>query len=119
MKWFLVGDLIQGVGTVVIPSPEGDMTSYFSTLKKVISLNPKVIIPSHGIPSRSTHLLTVALKHRLKRESQILELFNSGISKEAILKKLYVGIDPRLKKLAMQNIESHLSKLHKEKKLKR
>ena len=119
MKWFLVGDLIQGVGTVVIPSPEGDMTSYFSTLKKVISLNPRVIIPSHGIPSRSTHLLAVALKHRLKRESQILELFNSGISKEAILKKLYVGVDPRLKKLAMQNIESHLSKLHKEKKLKR
>ena len=36
-----------------------------------------------------------------------------------ILKKLYVGVDPRLKKLAMQNIESHLSKLHKEKKLKR
>ena len=117
MKWFLVGDLIQGVGTVVIPSPEGDMASYLSTLKKVISLNPEVIIPSHGIPSRSTYLLDFTLKHRLERESQILKLFNSGNSKKTILKKLYVGIDPRLEKLAMQNIESHLSKLYKEKRL--
>jgi len=117
MKWFIVGDLIQGIGSVVIPSPEGDMAAYFSTLEKVIALNPEVIIPSHGIPTRSTHRLKETLKHRIERESQILQLYNSGVSKQEILEKLYVGIDIRLKKLAFQNIESHLIKLHKENKL--
>jgi len=117
MKWFLVGDLIQGVGTVVIPTNEGDMQSYFSTLEKVIALNPEVIIPSHGIPMRSTHRLKETLKHRIDRESQILNLYNSGKSKKEILDELYFGIDPRLKESAIQNIESHLLKLDKEKKL--
>ena len=112
--WFLVGDLIQGIGTVVIPSPEGDMATYFSTLEKVIALNPEVIIPSHGIPMRSTHRLIETLKHRRERESQILKLSQSGNSKEEILDQLYEGLDTRLQPLAMQNIESHLEKLYKE-----
>jgi glyoxylase-like metal-dependent hydrolase (beta-lactamase superfamily II) len=114
LAWFLVGDLIQGIGTVVIPSPEGDMATYFSTLEKVIALNPEVIIPSHGIPMRSTHRLIETLKHRRERESQILKLSKSGNSKEEILEQLYEGLDPRLQPLAMQNIESHLEKLNKE-----
>ena len=114
MAWFLVGDLIQGIGTVVIPSPEGDMATYFKTLKKVISLNPEVIIPSHGIPMRTTHRLVETLKHRLKRESEILKLHQSGKSRQEIMMELYSETDPRLHTAAMQNIESHLAKLHKE-----
>ena len=117
LDWFIVGDLIQGIGTVVIPSPEGDMATYFSTLEKVIALNPEVIIPSHGIPMRSTHRLIETLKHRRKRESQILKLSKSGKSKKEILEQLYEGIDPRLQPLALQNIESHLVKLRKEEQL--
>ena len=115
MAWFLVGDLIQGIGTVVIPSPEGDMATYLNTLKKVISLNPEVIIPSHGIPMRTTYRLEETLKHRLKRESEILKLHQSGKSRQEILMELYSETDPRLHSAAMQNIESHLTKLLKEK----
>jgi len=114
MAWFLVGDLIQGIGTVVIPSPEGDMATYFNTLKKVISLSPEVIIPSHGIPMRTTHRLEETLKHRLQRESQILKLHQAGKSRQEILMELYSDTDSRLHPAAMQNIESHLAKLRKE-----
>ena len=114
MAWFIVGDLIQGIGTVVISAPEGDMATYFDTLEKVIVLNPEVIIPSHGIPMRSTHRLQETLKHRRERESQILKLHKSGKSKKDILDQLYAEVDPRLHHLAMKNIESHLVKLHKE-----
>ena len=89
MAWFIVGDLIQGIGTVVISAPEGDMATYFDTLEKVIVLNPEVIIPSHGIPMRSTHRLQETLKHRRERETQILKLHKSGKSKEDILELLY------------------------------
>ena len=66
---------------------------------------------------RSTHRLIETLKHRRKRESQILKLSKSGKSKEEILEQLYEGIDPRLQPLALQNIESHLVKLRKEEQL--
>ena len=49
LSWMIVSDLIQTVGTVVIGAPEGDMKKYFNSLEKVISMNPKVVIPSHGI----------------------------------------------------------------------
>ena len=114
MAWFLVGDLIQGIGTVVIPSPEGDMVSYLKSLKKVISLSPEVIIPSHGIPMKTTHRLEETLKHRLKRESEILKLHQLGKTNQEILMELYSEADPRLHSAAMQNIESHMTKLRKE-----
>ena len=117
MAWFIVGDLIQGIGTVVISAPEGDMATYFDTLEKVIVLNPEVIIPSHGIPMRSTHRLQETLKHRRERESQILKLHKSGKSKKDILDQLYAEVDPHLHHLSTKNIESHLAKLHKEKRI--
>jgi len=90
------------------------MATYLNTLKKVISLNPEVIIPSHGIPMRTTHRLEETLKHRLQRESQILKLYRSGKSRQEILRKLYSETDKRLHRAAMQNIKSHLDKLRKE-----
>src|SRR3546814_19269597 len=49
LAWCIVGDLIQGIGTVVIAKPEGDMRKYFATLERLIALNPRVIIPPHGM----------------------------------------------------------------------
>jgi glyoxylase-like metal-dependent hydrolase (beta-lactamase superfamily II) len=117
MEWFLVGDLIQGVGTVVVSSPEGDMKKYFASLARVIRLDPRVIIPSHGIPMGSVYRLRATLAHRQMREQQILELSESGKSKQEMLLEIYKDVDPRLHPLAMCNIESHLEKLRKERRL--
>ena len=114
LRWFIVGDLIQGIGTVVISAPEGDMAKYFCTLERVIDLNPDVIIPSHGIPMRSVHRLSVTLQHRRERELRILELHQSGHRNQAILETVYEGVDERLLPYAMRNIESHLVKLREE-----
>ena len=35
LDWFIVGDLFQGVGTVVVGGEEGDMIKYFNSLRKV------------------------------------------------------------------------------------
>ena len=48
--------------TVVISEPEGDMTTYFQTLEKVIALQPSVIIPSHGIPMGGTYRIEATLQ---------------------------------------------------------
>jgi ribonuclease/clavin/mitogillin len=112
--WCIVGDLIQGIGTVVIAPPEGDMGKYFASLKRVIELDPGVIIPSHGLALGGTHYLKQALRHREERESQVLVRHEAGLSEDQILAEVYRAIDPRLLPLARLNIRSHLAKLREE-----
>lgn len=114
LRWFIVGDLIQSVGSVVIPAPEGNMATYFQTLEKVIALDPAVIIPSHGIPMRSTFRLAASLTHRRGREKEILGLHTDGKSKDQILDIVYGCIDQQLRPFAMLNIEAHMVKLRQE-----
>lgn len=112
--WFIVGDLIQGIGTVVIAKPEGHMRTYFATLQKVIDLDPAVIIPSHGLAMGSTYRLKETLKHRQQREAAVLQLHREGKSPQEMLPLLYQGVDQRLWPLAAMNIEQHLDKLRED-----
>jgi len=112
--WFIVGDLIQGIGTVVIAKPEGHMGTYFATLQKVIDLDPAVIVPSHGMAMGTTYRLQETLKHRKMREASVLQLHRDGKSPAEMLPLLYKGVDSRLWPFAAMNIESHLDKLREE-----
>lgn len=114
LRWFLVGDLIQSVGTVVIAAPEGDMATYYQTLKDIIALDPAVIVPSHGMPMRSTFRMQSTLQHRCKREKAILSMHTSGKTEAEMLHTIYQGVEKRLLPFAMKNIKSHLVKLRQE-----
>ena len=92
LNWMIVSDLIQTVGTVVIQSPEGNMKKYFESLEKVIQMNPKVVIPSHGIAMGGTDKLKITLDHRKMREKQIKELWFAGKDEEQILNNVYEGL---------------------------
>ncbi len=112
--WCIVGDLIQGIGTVVISPPEGDMRKYFDSMKKIIALDPQVIIPSHGAALGTTYRLSQALKHREQRESQIFSLHSAGRNEDQILGEVYKDTPPILLPLARINIRSHMTKLRAE-----
>lgn len=111
--WFIVGDLFQGVGTVVVGGEEGDMTKYLESLKKVIQLNPGCVIPSHGIALGGVHILEKTYEHRLYRESQVAECLKQGFSIDQILDQLYFDIPLSIKKYAKANIESHIRRIEK------
>lgn len=122
MTWFLVGDLIQGEGlepgsrasTVVIGTEEGDMSKYFQTLERIIRMNPKYLLPSHGLVLESVASLEKTLKHRKQREQEILKLFKEGKTPEQMTKELYKIVNKALWPLALENIKAHLKKLEQE-----
>lgn len=114
LKWNIVGDLIQTVGTVVIGDKEGDMKKYFSSLEKVITQSPRFIIPSHGIAMGGTNKLEMTLKHRKMRESTIIKLLNENKSIEEIFEHIYEGLDSRLKRYALKTIEAHIKKIEQD-----
>ena len=116
--WCIVSDLIQGVGTVVVGGPEGNMRKYFASLQRVIDLDPQIIIPSHGPAFGSTYRLQETLKHRLQREEQVFALHQAGQSAQQMLGEIYKSIDPRLTPLALINIQSHLQKLSEDGRIK-
>lgn len=111
MNWFLVGDLIQTVGTVVIGGDEGDMAKYFKSLNRVIELSPKFVIPSHGIALGGVNKLQLTLKHRIMRENQIIKLLSESKSEDEILDVVYEGLDQRLVKYAKKTIKAHIDKI--------
>ena len=117
--WCIVGDLIQGIGTVVIAPPEGDMGQYFHSMRRIIRLNPAVILPSHGPALGSVYRLETALEHRQQREQAIFQAWMDGADEEAMLAQIYAGVDPRLKPLALINIRSHMKKLREDGKVHR
>ncbi len=112
--WCLVGDLIQGLGTVVIAKPEGHMGRYFASLQKIIALNPRAIYPSHGMGLGGCYRLSETLLHRQQREQQVLSMHREGLDLQQMLAKIYSDVDPRLLPLAQMNIESHMDKLREE-----
>lgn len=117
MSWFIAGDLFQGVGTVVIGGDEGDMAKYFATLEKVITLNPRVLFPSHGIGLGGVNILQTTLDHRRVRENQVLTMSKEGMTVDQMLEEIYKGVDKALWPYARLNIEKHLDKLKAEKRL--
>jgi len=117
LNWFLAGDLIQTVGTVVIQAPEGDMSKYFNSLERIIKLNPKTIIPSHGIIVGGVHKLVETLKHRQLREEQIYSMSIAGKNKQEMISIIYEGLEEKLIPYALRTIEAHLKKLKEENKI--
>ncbi len=113
-NWFLVSDLIQTVGTVVVGGDEGDMAKYYQSLEKVISKKPRFVIPSHGIAVGGTFKLEKTLQHRRHREGQIKELLNKGLLIDEIVPIVYEGLDPKLLIYARYTVEAHIKKIQAE-----
>jgi ribonuclease/clavin/mitogillin len=109
LNWFLVGDLIQTIGTVVIQAPEGDMKKYFHSLERVIALNPKNLIPSHGIIIGGTNKLVETLKHRVK---SIIKLLAEHKNEDQILEIIYEGLELSLIPFAKKTIQAHIKKIN-------
>lgn len=113
-KWFIAGDLFQGIGTVVVGGPESSMKKYFETLQKVIDLNPHCVVPSHGIALGGTGIIQKNLEHRKIREEQVRQLFEKNLGSDEMLKIIYPDLSERLIPYALANIESHLQKIKEE-----
>jgi endoribonuclease LACTB2 len=108
MEWFLAGDLIQSIGTVVVGGELGDMAEYYRSLERIIQLDPQWVIPSHGNPMKSTSHVKKTLNHRKQREKQILQLYSKGYSPEQMVEIIYRGTNKRLWPLALENIKAHI-----------
>lgn len=107
------GDVIVGLGTVVIAPPDGDLLAYLATLKRLADLRPSLLLPGHGEPMPdAVARLEGYIAHRLAREAQIIERMKTGLGTvSAIVADIYREVDPRLHPVAEMQVHGHLLKL--------
>jgi glyoxylase-like metal-dependent hydrolase (beta-lactamase superfamily II) len=104
------GDHVMGWSTTVVVPPDGNMTDYYASLRKVIDGGYATLWPTHGPPvTEPEPFLRAYLGHRLRREAQILEALGRGpATVDALVGELYAGLDPRLLRAAAASVLAHL-----------
>ncbi len=117
----LTGDhVLQGSTTMVNP-PEGDMAAYLGSLRRLLELRPRRLLPGHGEPIEDgPPALEALLQHRLQREAQVLEQLAGGpAAPEELVPRLYAGYPEAVLPLARGTLLAHLLKLEREGRVRR
>ncbi len=104
------GDHVMGWSTSVISPPDGDMGAYMASLDKLLGRRDTIYWPTHGpaITEPQAHVRAF-IAHRREREAGILECLTAGDTQiDAIVDRLYVGLQPGLRRAAGRSVHSHL-----------
>jgi glyoxylase-like metal-dependent hydrolase (beta-lactamase superfamily II) len=112
-RWLFTGDTILSTGTTVIAPPDGDMTAYLASLRRLQALDAAVIFPAHGPPiDRPAAVIAEYLAHRLARERQVRDALAAGIeSPAAMVPRIYPDLHPVLAWAAAATVWAHCRKL--------
>lgn len=104
------GDHVMGWSTSVVSPPDGDMTAYMASLRRLTATSWARFLPGHGNPvDAPDQRLQDLIAHRLGRESQILAALASGPSRiPTLASRIYAEIPRHLLPAAERNILAHL-----------
>jgi ribonuclease/clavin/mitogillin len=110
------GDIISTLSSIVVAPPEGDLTEYLASLRRVQGLPARLLLPAHGSPSaRPAYVLAETLEHRALREQQLREALHNGEQTVAdLVRTIYHGLPDSLLPLADGQIRAGLVKLERE-----
>ncbi len=111
----VVGDMVAGVGTIVIDPPEGDMGEYLRQLARLEALPVRTLYPSHGpvIPDGPAKLQEYAM-HRAWREAKVFEAiasFSGEVEVSDVVPVAYDDVAAFVWPIAERNTEAIIDKL--------
>ena len=110
------GDSVLGQGTAVFET----LSTYISSLRKQLALNPVTIYPGHGpVVTNAKAKLQEYISHRQQREDEIIKVFSmeetSGeLSPRDVVKVIYAKYPQSLWPAAERGVVLHLEKLRDE-----
>src|SRR5690348_12170946 len=110
------GDLVAGVGTVVIAPPEGDLADYMASLRRLQALGLRLILPAHGpFLGDPQAVLSYYIAHREERERQVLAGLAAGPRTVGeLVSGIYADVSADLHPIAAYSVLAHLYKLERE-----
>lgn len=112
-KALFSGDHVMAWSTSIVAPPDGAMTPYIASLRKLIDRPEDLYFPGHGPRLENARAFTRhLLGHRLMRETAIRGRLAEGPrSIPELVAELYRGLDPRLARAAGLSTFAHLEAL--------
>ena len=109
----IAGDMVAGIGTILIDPSEGDMALYFASLELLLARPPAMLLPAHGPAiADGPAKLREYLVHRRMREDRVLaSLTAEPTSLDGLLPMAYGDTPRMLWPLAERSLRAHLDKL--------
>lgn len=112
-----VGDTVMAWSTSLVSPPDGDMSDFLVSCAKLRALNARVFYSGHGDPVVAPNdRIDALVAHRAARTDAIVHaLSHQGPSTvAALVRAIYVDVDPALYEAAGRNVFAHLVALHGE-----
>lgn len=113
----LTGDTVLGRGTTVVAHPDGRLTDYLASLRRLRALagpaTVDTVLPGHG-PVRTDAAAAVDgyLAHRAERLGQVAAALAAGArSADDVVRRVYADIDPALWPAALLSVRAQLDYL--------
>ena len=108
------GDLVMGWASSLVSPPDGDLTDFMASCRRLQSRNWSVFHAGHGAPIPDpAGRLNWLIRHRLAREASVLEALQTGPANSATLAaRIYTDTPPALLPAATRNVLAHLIDLY-------
>src|ERR1051326_5412269 len=107
------GDHVMAWSTTIVAPPDGAMRDYTNSLEKLGRRPEPIYFPGHGGAVRDApRFVRHCIAHRKLREASILRRLDKGETDiAALVRAVYVGLDPRLVGAASLSTLAHLEDL--------
>lgn len=104
------GDHVMGWASSLVSPPDGDLTDFMASVRKLMHRNDRVYYPGHGAPiADPTARLDWLLNHRISRENSILDALETGpATVSSLTARIYCDTNPSLLPAAERNVLAHL-----------
>ncbi|HUS31716.1 MAG TPA: MBL fold metallo-hydrolase [Kofleriaceae bacterium] len=113
----IAGDMVAGIGTILIDPSEGDMADYLASLARMLERAPSLLLPAHGPPiTDAAGKLREYIAHRTMREDRVVAALTSraDASVDELVPDVYADTPRILWPLAGRSLRAHLDKLVKQ-----
>lgn len=104
------GDLVMGWASSLVSPPDGDLTDFMASCRRLRGIGPAVLHPGHGAPvARAPERIDWLIAHRKSRETAILDALRAGPQDaRAIMQSVYTDTAATLRPAATRNVLAHL-----------
>ena len=104
------GDHVMGWASSLVSPPDGDLTDFMASTRRLTEIGAARALPGHGHPVDNLDArLRWLIDHRLSREAQILAALASGPATcRALTVAIYTDVAPALLPAAARNVFAHL-----------
>jgi len=114
----VAGDMVAGVGTIIVETKDGDMQQYLASLEAMAARGAAQLLPAHGDPiADPAARLAFYVQHRLQREAKVLaalRTFDTWTDLDQLVPIAYADTARAAWPFARLALEAHLVKLARE-----